>query len=75
MSLRPDGTYRCDSCGIDVGNGGVLMAAVVSDLDPDVPGTVRVLHLCRAPREGAPHGCAGNALSPAALADYHETRN
>lgn len=75
MSLRADGSYRCDRCGVDVVNGGVLHAAVISDLDPDQPGTVRVLHLCRAPRDGAPHGCVGNVLGPQTLANWTESRN
>lgn len=72
MSLRSDGTYRCDGCGVDVGNGGVLMAAVISDLDPDQPGAIRVLHLCRAARDGAPNGCVGDVLGPGTLANYTE---
>lgn len=73
MSLRPDGAYRCDRCGVDVGNGGVVEAAIISDLHPDEPGTVRVLHLCRAEREGAPTGCVGNVLGEATLADWTAT--
>lgn len=72
MSRRADGSYRCDRCGTDVENGGVQVAAIVSDLDPDEPGTVRVLHLCRAPRDGAPNGCVGNVLGPATLADWNQ---
>lgn len=75
MSLRPDGSYRCDKCGADVVNGGVREAAIISDLDPDTAGEVRVLHLCREPRDGAPSGCAGNVLGPAALANYIETKD
>lgn len=72
MSLRADGSYRCDRCGADVDNGGVQMAAIISDLSPDEPGTVRVLHLCRETRDGAPNGCVGNALGPATLANWTE---
>lgn len=64
MSLRPDGFYRCDRCGADVGNGGVRAAGIVSDLDPDAPGEVRVLHLCR-------KSCMGSVFGPTALADYN----
>lgn len=71
MSLRPDGTYRCDRCGADVGNGGVVQAAIVSDVED---GAVRVLHFCRESRDGAPHGCAGRLLSPSMLADYLEVQ-
>lgn len=74
MSLRPDGSYRCDRCGSDVGNGAVTEAAVVADLelvdDEDVAARPRTLHFCRAPRKKAPHGCAGHILGPRALADY-----
>lgn len=70
MSLRPDGTYRCDRCGTDVGNAGVTSAAIISDLQPDDPGSVRVLHLCREPQDGAPNGCASHVLGPGTLADY-----
>lgn len=74
MSLRGDGSYRCDRCGADVGNGGVREAAIVSDLHPDVDGEVLVRHLCRAARDGAPNGCAGLHVGPATLADYYESR-
>lgn len=74
MSLRSDGTYRCDGCGTDVGNGGVQKAAVVADLDPDDPARLRNLHLCRKPRKGAPHGCARKVLGPGTLADWTATR-
>lgn len=75
MSLRADGSYRCDRCGTDVDNGSVQAAAVVSTLDPDEPARPLVLHLCREPRDGAPHGCVGNVLGPGALANFYETRN
>jgi hypothetical protein len=74
VSLRPDGAYRCDRCGTDVGNGAVTEAAVISDLqlveDLDVHARPRTLHLCRKPRRGAPHGCAGYVLGPRVLAAY-----
>jgi hypothetical protein len=75
VSLRPDGTYRCDRCGTDVDNGSVQAAAVISDLEPDDPSRPRVLHLCRASRDGAPHGCVGNVLGPGTLANYYESRD
>lgn len=70
MSLRADGAYYCDTCGRKLQNGGVHEAAIVSDLDPDAPGTIRVLHMCRAPRKGAASGCVGNVFGSTALADY-----
>lgn len=71
MSLRPDGTYRCDRCGVDVGNAAVTECAIVTDLEV---GAHRQWHLCREPVKGAPHGCAGHVLGPAALADYLTSR-
>lgn len=70
MSLRSTGKYRCDRCDADVGNAGVQECAIVSDLDPKNPSALRVLHLCRTRREGAPHGCAGNVLGPGTLAAW-----
>lgn len=70
MSLRPDGTYRCDRCGADVGNAGVDVCATISDLEPDDLTMIRILHLCREAREGAPNGCVGNVLGEGTLADY-----
>jgi hypothetical protein len=73
VSLRADGTYRCDRCGTDVGNGGVQQAALIADLEPDDPTRLRHLHLCRQPRDGAPRGCAGNVLGPGTLANLTTT--
>lgn len=75
MSLRDDSTYRCDRCGADVGNASVLVCAVISTLDPGDSQRPVVWHLCRAPREGAPHGCVGNVLGAGTLANWTETRN
>jgi hypothetical protein len=52
VSRQADGTYACDRCGTDIGNGGIDEAAAVSDLELDadgnvVLGAIRVLHLCR----------------------------
>lgn len=75
MSLRDDGSYRCDSCGTDVGNGGVRQADIVSSLDPQDENEPVVLHLCRAPRDGYPHGCARHFIGAAATADYTQSRS
>jgi hypothetical protein len=78
VSLRPDGSYRCDRCGTDVGNGSVQFAAVISTLEPseqdDVAAVPVVYQLCRKPQTGAPNGCAARVLGPAALADYLKAR-
>lgn len=75
MSLRLDGTYRCDRCGVDVGNGGVHVAAVIVSVLDD--GGLTTLHLCRdrTDDDKKVRGCAGRVLTARALADYHETRN
>ena len=75
MSLRPDGTYRCDRCGADVGNASVERASFVSMVNPGNPADAWRLHLCTAARDGAPHGCTGSVLGPGTLADWTETRN
>lgn len=46
MSLRPDGSYRCDRCDRELENGGVQECASITDLDPRNPGSIRQLHLC-----------------------------
>lgn len=75
MSLQLDGSYACDRCGTDVGNGGVDIAAVIADLHPDNPGIPRSLHLCRAERDGAPRGCVGNVLGPQTLEHWTERQD
>lgn len=75
MSLQPDNTYACDRCGTDVGNGGIYEAATVSDLHPDNDNLPRVLHLCRAERDGAPRGCVGNVLGPGTLEHWTERQD
>lgn len=67
MSLRSDGTYRCDRCGADVGNAAVTECAIVTDLEDG--GHVQ-WHLCRQPQKGAPNGCAAHVLGRDALANY-----
>lgn len=80
MSLRPDGSHRCDRCGADVGNAGIDVAAKVSDLDPATGNTtIRQLEFCRdRPDPDRPgetiKGCRDRVLTKAALAYYHETR-
>jgi hypothetical protein len=73
MSLNANGTTSCDKCGADVGNGSLLEAAIVSDLERDadnepIPGRIRVLHLCRAQF----NGCANRVLTKRALAHRQE---
>lgn len=71
MSLRADGTYRCDRCGLGLHNTGVLECATVSTLSYGDGGPeVRVYHFCRVPNDGAPDGCAEHLLTPSNLTDY-----
>lgn len=75
MSLRLDGSYRCDRCDRDVGNGAVTEAAIVvtlSEPEEDEPAYPITLHLCRVPHEQAPTGCAGHVLSESALKAWHD---
>lgn len=69
MSLRPNGSYRCDRCDTGLTNGGVHECAVVSTL---LDGQLVTLHFCQQPQRGAPHGCAGRILSASALAAYRK---
>lgn len=71
MSLRPDGTYRCDRCDAEVGNAAVTECAIVTDLED---GDHRQWHLCRNPTKGRPHGCAGHILGPKTLGAYRRSR-
>lgn len=64
---NPDGSYSCDRCGHDCGNGGVIDCVVVSALDPENPGMVLNFHFDRdtVDEEGkvTRKGCAGKVLS------------
>jgi hypothetical protein len=75
VSRTEQGTYECDRCRADVGNGGVDQAAVIGDLDPDNPGMVRNLHICRdhpGPDGETVRGCVHRVLGPANLKGYIE---
>jgi hypothetical protein len=77
MSLRPDGTYRCDRCGTDVGNAGVDRAAHIMDTQPDDLTLTRHLHLCLdRPNPKVPgdtiQGCRDRVLTRRALRWYRE---
>lgn len=76
MSLRGDGSYRCDRCGKDVGNGGIRLSVQVSDLDPTFPGSIRLLHFCRDTYEGTTFlpGCDRVVLHANNLKNYEEDR-
>jgi hypothetical protein len=54
MSLRPDGSYRCDRCDTDVENGSVQFAAVVSDLQESEQDDVAALAGSSARRRSPP---------------------
>ena len=69
MSRNPDGTFSCDRCGTDIGNGGIDVAVSISDHDVDehgkvVLGLIRVLHLCRVNK------CNTHVLTKRALRSY-----
>lgn len=68
MSHLTDGSFACDRCGADIGNGDITHAIVVGDLDPDREGHVRNLHFCRE------NGCAGKVLSARNMAAYKERK-
>lgn len=70
MSLRPDGAYRCDRCDRPVGNAAVTECAIVTTLTDG--GDHVVLHLCREPHKGAPHGCAAHVLGGKTLPAYRK---
>lgn len=77
MSLRSDGRYHCDRCGVDVQPGDVQSSAIVTDLDPgsEMP-TPRRLDFCRDREADGKRvkGCASRVLTAKALADYLKTR-
>lgn len=82
MSLRPDGHYRCDRCGHDLGlAAGVDVAAKVSDTDPETDDTtIRQLDFCHdRPDPDRPgktiQGCRDRVFTAKALRNYHETRS
>lgn len=79
MSVRADGTYECDRCGVEVGNGGVDRAASITDTEPGDPTRIRQLKLCLdRPDPDNPkktiQGCRDRVLTKKALRHYHETR-
>lgn len=65
-------TYACARCGVDVGNGAITECSVTSDLDPDNPGQIRVLRLCRDREEDGTKvkGCTRRTFTPTVLAAY-----
>lgn len=78
MSLRADGHYRCDRCGVDVGNGDVQSCTVVITIELVDSGGITVptpvtIHFCTRPRPGFPRGCTGRVLSDSNLADHRES--
>jgi hypothetical protein len=80
VSQTPDGKHRCDACDADVGNGGLISALVVADLDPDNNGHVRNLHFCRDREEGEGKqrkhikGCARKLIHPATMRAYDKRK-
>lgn len=76
MSQVSDGTFVCDRCGAEVGNGSLLNAVVVSDIDPDKPGMVRNMHFCRdrTVDEEEVKGCSRKLLSPSNLKHLNDSK-
>lgn len=78
MSLLKNGDHVCDRCGHDVGNGGVIMAVIVSALDPHNPGMVINYHFCKdeEDEEGTVthKGCERRILSPSNVKFHEENR-
>lgn len=75
MSLRNDGHYHCDGCGHDLGTGGgVAVAAIISDTEPDNPSAPRRLDLCRTREEEGKRvkGCRDRVFTKRALRDLAE---
>jgi hypothetical protein len=78
VSLRVDGTYHCDRCDVSVGNGGVDLAASVSDVRQVEQGGLTLpvpvtFHFCR-DRVGEDgkvvRGCVNRVLTAKALAAW-----
>lgn len=80
MSVRSDGQYHCDRCGVSVGNGSVQNSAVVTDVFQIPDGAVPVrFDWCRdrpdPDNEGKTiQGCRDRVLTKKALRNYHEMR-
>ena len=73
------GRHECDRCGHGVGGGGVAQAAIVSDLDPDSPGSIRTFEFCRDhPDPDDPartvKGCARRLVTPSMLAHHTQMK-
>lgn len=68
MTTHLNGKHVCDRCGADIGNGAITECVIVSDLDPDIPGGVRILHFCRE------NSCAKKVLSARNLAHLLEVK-
>ena len=58
--------FECDRCGASVGNASIQNCLIVSDLDPEREGMIRVLHFCRE------NGCAGKVLSARNMEHHKE---
>jgi hypothetical protein len=76
MTALADGSFVCDRCGADCGNGGVFDALVISDISADDT-MVLNLHFCRKTwqEDGTLRkGCDGVILSAANLKSFLETQ-
>lgn len=72
MSRLLNGSYRCDKCGAHLENGRAEVCTRVVGRHPDNPLQLRQLEYCVEPRDGAPFGCTGSIIGPAALTHYEE---
>lgn len=69
VTTGADGLTSCDRCGGTAGNGGVVDAVVLSDLDHATGGIVN-LHFCRQPqgKDGRARTCADIVVTTATTA-------
>lgn len=77
MTAQADGTYVCDRCGGDCGNGGVHDALVISDMKTDDGLQVINLHFCRAQTDADGKrvaGCDSSILTPRNMEHFLEAQ-
>jgi hypothetical protein len=71
---NPDGSFSCDKCGADVGNGGVTVCTNVSRV-VEGPAVENLMFCLDREVEGKTiKGCSNKVLSKTNLAHYHKTK-